>query len=97
MLRHVDYTREVRSDLYDEFCEATAEADFLFPEILRDWLGEIESNIAQWCAYKANLEAVPERARDSSFRRVEADMEKLIDELQEAHCALRDKFAEHMK
>ncbi len=97
LLRHVDYTREVRSDLYDDFCEAAAEADFLFPQSLTNWLGDIESNAAQWRAHKEDLDSASEQTRASDLRKKEADMEKLVDELQEAHCALRDKFAEYMR
>jgi len=97
LLRDVDNTREVRKDLYSDFCEASAEADFLFPEILREWLGEIESAGVQWLDYNEAISLAAPDADQASITRIERDMDRLIDSLQNAHCVLREKFEEHMK
>ncbi|PKM43998.1 MAG: hypothetical protein CVV05_14265 [Gammaproteobacteria bacterium HGW-Gammaproteobacteria-1] len=97
LLRHVDYTREIRKDLYDDFCEASAEADFLFPISLAEWLEELESSAAQWLDWHEDMSSVAADADQNSIARVSRDMEKIIDSLQDAHCVLKEKFAEHMK
>lgn len=96
MLRHIDETREVRSDLYDQFCEASAEADFLFPEAVRNWLLNVEGRASQWLTYKQDLDSTIGRPRDAHIERLESDMEKVIDELQDSHCQLLDIFSRHM-
>lgn len=97
LLRHVDYTGEIRKNLYDDFCEASAEADFLFPESLAEWLEELESSAAQWLDWHEAMSSVAADADQNSIARIHRDMEEIIDSLQNAHCVLKEKFAEHMK
>ena len=97
LLRHVDYTREVDKELYSDFCDASAEADFLFPKGVREWLGEIESAAAQWLDCNQSISSATPDADGASIIRLERDMERLIDTLQNAHCVLREKFEAHMK
>jgi len=97
LLRDVDLTREVRRDLYKDFCEACAEADFLFPEPLRNWLGELESAATQWIDYNDAISTAAPDADLASIKRIEHDMDGLIDTLQNAHVVLREGFEEHMK
>jgi hypothetical protein len=96
LLRHVDYTREIRKDLYDDFCEASAEADFLFPASLAEWLDEIESSAAQWLYCYEDVSTAADDADQNSISRIHLDMEKIVDSLQSAHCVVKARFAEYI-
>ena len=43
------------------------------------------------------MSSVAADADQNSIARVNRDMEKIMDSLQDAHCVLKEKFAEHMK
>lgn len=92
LLNHADSTREVRSDLYEEFKQASAEADFIFPVNVREFLDEIDLRAGEWLHNKECLDNAAPNADQNSLAKIESDNEEYIDYIQQAHCELYDLF-----
>lgn len=93
LLNHTDSTREVRSDLYEEFKQASAEADFIFPATIRDFLDEIDLRAGDWLYNNECLNNAAPDADKASLARIRSDNEKNIDYMQQAHCGLYELFS----
>jgi hypothetical protein len=97
MLMHVEFTGVVRDDDYIEFCEAVAEADFLFPESVRDWLAKVWAAANQWVDLNNMVSSAAPNADINSLNMSLREMDEFIEQLRAAHKSLRQQFAEHMK
>ena len=95
-LHHIDATREIRIELYENFRQAHAEADFVFPKELTEYLDDIDIYSSQWISDKECLDSAAQDADMKSIIKLEADMEKYIDSLQDAHCVLYDNFSKYI-
>jgi hypothetical protein len=108
-LHDVDYSGTIPKTAYDEYGDAIAEADFLFPEEITDWLAELYSTATEWrnqeegilmhmkeCNLtRSDIEATV--ANDPSWIKEQIYMESYIDELQTAHCNLKQKFSKYLE
>ncbi|GMT47733.1 MAG: hypothetical protein IEMM0007_1299 [bacterium] len=95
-LHYIDTTREVRKDLYEEFKQAYAEADFVFHKKLDEFLSEIDINSFQWLSNKEDLDCAAPDADQQSIEKLHCEMESYIDILQNSHCELYEKFSKHI-
>jgi hypothetical protein len=77
--------------MFEEFKEAVAEADFLFPAKLCEWLFDLEIEASCWVDGHQRVELWKAKEDDPKpewVSKEEEYMEKKIDALQEAHCEL---------
>lgn len=109
LLNFIDSNGEVSETLYDQFLSAVAEADFLFGEDIRDWLGEVQSEVGQLLAWEQAVfdlkrehrvmikpdEALEAKAPED-YQYLKGEIEKNIDALQNYHIELRDKFSPYL-
>ena len=91
-LNYIDYKREIDPGLFEEFKQASAEADFVFPEAVKEFLADVESDSSQWLDWKECLDTAASNADQQSIARLEQDNEKIMDNLQQKHCELFDLF-----
>jgi hypothetical protein len=89
--------------------EAIAEADFLFPKDLTDWLDEVYSSALQWRHYDQHINDYANRndlSREEMKEKYsgtpewasqEDDMEDLMEKLHEANFVLKEMFAVYIK
>ncbi len=99
-LRDVDNTCTIDPNLFEKFAEAVAEADFLFPDDVRDWLADVESEVSCWLDARRNIDLFkaehPKEVEPSWILRDKKEMEEYIDKLQDAHCQLFIQFQKHI-
>lgn len=99
-LRHVDNTCTIDSNLFEDFAEAVAEADFLFPDDMRDWLADVEIEALCWLDCRRIIELLeakhPQEEEPDRIAREKKEMEESIDKLQDAHCQLLSKFRNYI-
>ena len=96
LLRHVLYEPILDPELYTDFSDACAEADFLFKDGLRKWLSELQ-DIADHCmALQKPLEDLAPDADLNSINEMQNVRDELIEKLRSAGPLLRDKFADHL-
>lgn len=95
-MNYVDATREVRRDLYEEFREACAEADFVFPQELNNFLSEIDTNSLQWLCDQDNLDCAAPDADEKSIQALHREMEVYMDTLQKLRGKLHEEFSKHI-
>jgi hypothetical protein len=104
-LAEVDGTSKISLEAYGKLNDAIAEADFLFPEEVNDWLSDIHCNAAEWLNQKEGIdqhikkqgwseaEAQNFIAGNTDFFKSATDlMEECMDDLQNAHCELKSRF-----
>jgi len=96
-LKYIDATREIRSDLYEGFEQACAEADFIFPKEVTKYLNRIDILSSQWLRNNECLDCAAPDADRASINKMEVDMEKYMNELQKLHCGLLELFERHIK
>lgn len=108
-LHDVDYSGAISKAAYDEYGDAIAEADFLFPEEITNWLADLYSAAAEWRSQedgvlmhmkeydltRAEFEA--KVANQSSWIKEQEYMQSYIDELQTAHCNLKQRFSKYLE
>ena len=108
-LAEVDGTRQISQDGYEKLNDAIAEADFLFPQDVNDWLSEIECNAAEWFNQKEGIDRHIEKqgwskseaqdfiANNPDFFKSATDlMDQCINDLQDAHCGLKGRFEPYL-
>lgn len=95
-MNYVNTTREVRRDLYEDFSEACAESDFIFPQELNDFLEEINRNSLWWLTNQDDLNCVAHDADVESIENHRREMEEYMDNLQCLHCKLREEFSKNI-
>jgi hypothetical protein len=99
-LRYVDNTCKIDPNLFEKFAEAVAEADFLFPNDVRDWLADVESEASCWLNGCRDIELFraqnPKEGEPDWIAREKKYMEEHIDKLQDAHVQLFSKFRKHI-
>ena len=99
-LRCVDDTCMIDPALLETFAEAVAEADFLFPDDLSEWLAEVEIEAKCWLDAHKNIDLFrsehPTETEPDWIMREKKDMQKSIDKLQDAHCQLLSKFRDYI-
>jgi len=108
-LVEVDGTRQISQDRYEKLNDAIAEADFLFPRDVNDWLSEIKCNAAEWFNQKEGIDRHIEKqgwsesdaqdfiANNPDFFKSATDlMNECIDDLQDAHCSLISRFEPYL-
>ena len=95
-MNYVDATREIRRDLYEEFKEACAEADFVFPHELNHFLTEIDGNSLQWLRNQEDLNCAAPDADQKSIETHRCEMEDYMDALQKLHGKLHEEFSKHI-
>lgn len=108
-LHDVDTTGFTPTADIDEFTDAIAEADFLFPDELIDWLEDLHSEASSLFGYE---EQIVRRMREQKLTResvlAEIDdspswqeeikyLEEALDNLQRAHGDVKKKFSEYIK
>ena len=108
-LHDVDYSGAIPKAAYEEYGDAIAEADFLFPDEITDWLAELYSTAAEW---RNQEEGILMHVQESGLTKAEFEakitndpswikelkyMESYIDELQTAHCDLKEKFSKFLE
>jgi hypothetical protein len=91
-LNYIDYKREIDPRLFEEFKQASAEADFVFSETVKEFLSDVESDSSQWLDFKECLDTPAPDAEQQSIVRIELDNEKIMDNLQQKYCELFDLF-----
>lgn len=104
-LAKVDGTRKISSEAYEKLNDAIAEADFLFPDEVNDWLSDIYCNAAEWLNQKEGIaqhikkqgwseaEAQDFIASNPDFFKSATDLiYECIDDLQNSHCELKSRF-----
>ena len=96
-LSHIDSNREVRMDLYQEFLDASAEADFIFPEVFQDYLAEIDIQTSSWLDGQSRCDLLPGESDQPKIDEIEKEMERYIDELQNLHCSLYESFRRYVR
>ena len=108
-LNAVDSTCEVSGEAYDELTEAIAEADFLFPDEITDWLSDLQgsadefrnqraamdAHLQEYGWPKGNYEPLREHSPEC-YAQAEKEIQRAIDELQNAHCELKNRFEKHI-
>jgi hypothetical protein len=68
-LHDVDYSGAVPKAGYEEFKDAIAEADFLFPQDITDWLSDLYSTADEWLNQKEGiLEYIKESGLTTAVR-----------------------------
>ena len=95
-LRFVDLNRKVSPELYDKFQKACAEADFICDKKLIDWLEDIDTDASSWLDLNRIINLSLQSERPITIQKNIADLEKMIDKLQNAHIELINKFNEQM-
>jgi len=108
-LNSVDSTSEITESAYNELLDAISEADFLFEEEITDWMSDLQSyaNEYQNCEYhltqlrtKNNMiTATIAQLREIEPKlcnEIESMQNQMMDNLQIAHCELKDKFTDHL-
>lgn len=100
LLRNVDETKTINLELYSDFQEALAEADFLLDDELIDWLEEVDAAATDWL----DINEMTENSRkdlkanqsikdyESWKKRNMEYIEKAIDLLERAHCEVIERF-----
>lgn len=104
-LAEVDGTREISLDDYEMLKDAIAEADFLFPEKVNNWLSEIDCyaaewfNQSKWIGEHIKIQSLSRHAAEDFiannpdiFKSATDLMNQCIDNLQDAHCELKSRF-----
>ncbi len=91
-LNYIDYNREVDPELFEEFKQASAEADFVFPETVKEYLADVESDSSQWLVWKDCLDTAAKDADQQSIASLEVDNENIMDKLQQKSCDLLNLF-----
>ncbi len=94
LLRQAVYSPTLDRGLYADFCDACAEADFLFDTELRDWVAELQDIAAQCMSIQEPLEHLAPDADVRSINKLESDLDELMGKLRSASTLLRDKFAD---
>jgi len=94
LLRDTLYTQTLNPNLYSDFCDACAEADFLFPEKLRGWLNHLQ-DVAAHCKVLQEDVGSPV-ANEKSISKLENEIDGLMNQLRSANDALRDMFAAYL-
>lgn len=108
-MRDIDASRSVDKDAYEVFEDALAEADFLFPEDLTEWLSGISLDAMCWVDGDRMISDFMEEnnlpSREDFYIMVENSpswqkeaqyMEKSIEALQNAHGDLKEKFSKYL-
>ena len=96
---HLDYTwttREIKIDLYEDFKFAYAEANFIFPKELNDFLSQINTMSLCWVRDKEDLDCAHPNANQKSIDKKIEDMDLYMDKLQKAHDDLYDQFSTYI-
>ena len=100
-LNYVDSNGEITKDVYNELLEAIAEADFLFPEELTDWLSDLQGNADEYWNIQENIEEVKTKSKEADLGKqleyLEKERYKEIDQLQSGHCELKERFNKYIK
>ncbi len=108
-LHDVDHSGSIHKSVYDEFGDAIAEADFLFPDEITDWLGELYSTATEWRDQEEGIRMHIQElgltrtvfeeglANDPSWVKEQQYMESYINELQSAHCNLKERFSRYLE
>lgn len=100
LLRSIDSAREVRLDHYHDFTEALAEADFLFPKKIQEWLSEVDISAHCWLDARERISLWKKEGNDPNadwIIKEEKQMDQEIDGLQDAHCELLKLFQPYMQ
>lgn len=100
LLQDVDETRTIDKRLLQQFREAEAEADFLFPAPVREWLEGV--SLAASCALdiQERTEAWRGEGGDPDepwVKRETLGLEREIDTLQDAHCQVLQVFRPYIR
>jgi hypothetical protein len=93
LLRHVMWAQTLDQKLYSDFCDACAEADFLFLEELRSWLSHLQ-DVAANCMFLQ--ECLDTAAPDADISTVEKKLDVDMSQLRSANDVLRDKFEHYL-
>jgi hypothetical protein len=96
LIRYVLYSPTLDPKLYADFCDACAEADFLFKDELRKWLGELQDVAARCMSIQEPLENVSPNADLNSINEMQRELDELTEKLRSAEPLLRDKFADQL-
>ena len=108
VLNHFDMHITLPKEMYDLFKEAFAEADFLFPEDVLEWLGSLEKLIDEaddWQSIAkskigptANLLDICNKYRNNNVMQEDVkNVSRLVDDLHSAYAELRKTFSKSME
>ena len=92
LLNHIDQTNSVDLNLYNEFQEAAARADFLFDSNIIDWLTDVDLSISCWINIDEIINDSKNDASKEWLEKEEGYKQKEMDKLQTAHCEILDVF-----
>ncbi|AYF20042.1 TPA: hypothetical protein NJ279_004546 [Vibrio parahaemolyticus] len=93
---NTDNTRKVDPQLYENFQEALALADFYFDEGIIDWLTNVDSNASSWFNYEEISLAYKNKAEAKEAEKYMLYMEESIDRFQDQHCQLLSVFKDRL-
>ena len=93
LLRHALYSPTLDRGLYADFCDASAEADFLFGAELRGWISELQDIAAQCMVVQEPLESLARDVDMRSINKWQSELDELTEKLRSANALLRAKFA----
>jgi hypothetical protein len=97
LLRQVLYAQMLDPKLYADFCDACAEADFLFPAELRSWLTELEDIAAQCLGVQECLNTAAPDIAVKEINKLEKELDALTTQLRAASQLIRDKFERYLR
>ena len=105
----VDWTNTIKPDTYEAFNDAVAQADFLFPVDVTEWLSEIQGVAAEWFNQKEGIdkyvvekgctqqESLEFQEKNPDFFKPASDqMRECIERILSAHEGLRDRFRDYV-
>jgi hypothetical protein len=109
-LNYVDTTREISESAYNELTDAISEADFLFDDETVDWMSDLQSYADEYRNCEDQLlslrmrhhspTAKIEKLRElepAACAHIEGLQNKMVDDLQNAHCDLKKRFMKYLK
>jgi hypothetical protein len=96
LIRHVLYTSTLDPKLYADFCDACAEADFLFKDEPREWLGGLQDIAARCMSIQEPLENAARDSDLNSINKMQRELDELTEKLRSVAPLLRDKFTDHL-
>ncbi|ATC95134.1 hypothetical protein [Pseudoalteromonas tunicata] len=85
-LNYIDVLRSIDKSLHDDFQQAAAEAEFIFPEEITECLDKIDVYSLQWLSNKECQDSATDQSNRETLINLEKEMEKYIDDLQNIHC-----------
>ena len=104
VFNNIEWEGQVSKSDYELFGEALAEADFLFPDELTEWLSGAYSSATQWVHFNESAEEHLkntgqkdwEMLAEESWRKQRKEMNECVEELRDFHLELRDRFSKYI-